>query len=301
MRATNLIACLALFAAAVSVPSLATAVPQSSPPAVPLATASKSPASANRIQAPPALHLRLGLDSVACGISLPAGGPPKRGKAGLIIWLHGGMRSQNREKGFEAHRGWLDYIPPRRYYVCSPSAYTGAEWPTPQGLAHIEFLIDYMLKNYPIDPGDVNMVGVSDGSLGVVSYSLQGSRPLRHRVLISSVPQLVLPMESLPGQVRFTQGTWDFVQGGKDRLFPADQVFPYLSQFQSLYPNAHVHAFPEGEHDFSWYAEHAPDLLRTFFEATRTQGKASATEKGASPAKPVLGPGLDQKPAQNQK
>jgi len=301
MRATKLIPYLALLAATVSLPAFAAAAAQSSLPADPPATASKAAVPAARIQAPPALHLRLGLDSVACGISLPAGGPPKRGKAGLIIWLHGGMRSQNREKGFEAHRGWLDYIPPRRYYVCSPSAYAGAEWPTPQGLAHIEFLIGYMLKNYPIDPGDVNMVGVSDGCLGVVSYSLQGSRPLRHRVLISSAPQLVLPMESLPGQARFSQGTWDFVQGGKDRLFPSDQVFPYFSQFRALYPNAQVHAFPEGEHDFSWYAEHAPDLLRTFFEESRSPGKGPATEKNAAAAKPAPPPGLDQKPAQTRK
>lgn len=216
-------------------------------------------------EAPPALHVRIGFDSNACGISLPAGGAPKGKKAGLIVWLHGGMRSANREKGLEAHRGWLAYLPARRYYVCSPSAFGGAEWPTPQGLAHIEALIAYMLQTYPIDPGDISMVGVSDGSLGVIAYSLQGKRALRHRVLISSAPQLILPAESLAGQARFAQGTWDFVQGGKDRLFPADQVFPYLERFHSLYPNARVHAFAEGEHDFSWYAEHEPALLRGFF------------------------------------
>jgi len=118
-------------------------------------------------------------------------------------------------------------------------------------------------------------------------------------VLISSAPQLVLPLESLPGQARFTQGSWDFVQGGKDRLFPAEQVFPYLSQFRALYPNARVHAFPEGEHDFSWYAGHAPDLLRTFFEEPRPPAKSRVTGKGASAQKAVPGPSLDQKSAQN--
>jgi pimeloyl-ACP methyl ester carboxylesterase len=235
------------------------------------------------VQAPPALHVCIGPDSDACGITPPLGGAPKAGKAGLIVWLHGGMRSQNREKGFEAHRAWLEYIPGRRYYLCSPSAYAGAEWPTPQGLGHIEALIDYMLKAYPIDPGDVNMVGVSDGCLGVVVYSLQGARPLRHRVLISSAPQLVLPIENLPGQARFAQGTWDFVQGGKDRLFPADQVMPYLERFRALYPNARVHAFPDGEHDFSWYAGHVPALLRTFFAASRAPAAGKAGLPGKSP------------------
>ena len=213
----------------------------------------------------PALHLRLGPDSNACGITVPSGRASKLGKAGLIVWLHGGMRSQNREKGFEAHRAWIGYTPPGRYYLCSPSAFGGAEWTTAQGLAHIDALIAHMLATYPIDPADINMIGVSDGSLGVIAYSLQGAHDLRRRILISSAPQLILPAENLGGQKRFAAGRWDFLQGGHDRLFPAHDVFPYLLRFTSLYPNAHLHGFPEGEHDFSWWVEHTPDLLRGFF------------------------------------
>ena len=259
--------------------------------ASPLAAPADEPAS------PPALHVRLGADSNACGISSPAGGAPKTGKAGLIVWLHGGMRSQNREKGFAAHRGWLEYIPARRYYVCSPSAFSGAEWPTPQGLGHIEGLIGYMLKTYPIDPGNISLVGVSDGCLGVIAYSLQGSRPLRRRVLISSAPQSVLPLENLPGQPRFAQGTWDFVQGGRDRLFPSDQVMPYLERFRALYPNTRLHGFPEGEHDFSWYSEHAPGLLRTFFAEKPGPPKPGTLGKPGSPRNPP-GTKMDPPPSQ---
>jgi pimeloyl-ACP methyl ester carboxylesterase len=242
---------------------------------------------------PPTLHVRIGPDSDACGISPPVGGAPKRGKAGLIVWLHGGMTSRNREKGLEAHRGWLDYIPARRYYVCSPSAYAGAEWPTPSGLGHIDALIDHMLRAYAIDTADINMVGVSDGSLGVIAYSLQGAHPLRRRVLISSAPQLVLPAENLAGQARFARGSWDFVQGGRDRLFPSDQVMPYLERFRQSYPNARVHAFPEGEHDFSWYAQHAPELLRSFFAekgAARKPDPGSAQNPAPAAQKPQPSP-----------
>jgi pimeloyl-ACP methyl ester carboxylesterase len=236
------------------------------------------PASSARGE-PFALHIRLGSDSNACGITAPAGGAPKHGKAGLIVWLHGGMRSQNREKGFEAHRAWLGFIPPGRYFLCSPSAYGGAEWTTPQGLGHIDTLIGHMLSAYPIDPKDINMVGVSDGCLGVIAYSLQGARGLRQRVLISSAPQLVLPQENLAGHARFAQGSWDFLQGGRDRLFPPDQVFPYLQRFQGLYPNARVHAFPEGEHDFSWYAQQVPDTLKALFPGKTGKGEDGKGKK----------------------
>ena len=226
--------------------------------------------------AAPASRIRLGPDSIACGISVPAQaqGKPRR-KPGLIVWLHGGMGSRNREKGFEAHRAILPFLDPGAYYVCSPSAYGGQEWPTPQGIAHIDALIDYMAAHYAFDTADINLVGVSDGNLGVIAYSLQGKRALHRRVLISSAPQLVLPLESLPGQARFGTGTWDFLQGGRDRLFPPDQVVPYLQQWEKLYPNAHLHYFPDGEHDFSYYSNSAAALLKSLFSAGKPKRTGS--------------------------
>jgi pimeloyl-ACP methyl ester carboxylesterase len=217
--------------------------------------------------ASPALHVRIGPDSNACGITLPSAKPRSKShrKPGLIVWLHGGMRSQNREKGFEAHRALLPFVDPAAYYLCSPSAFGGQEWTTPMGLAHIDALIGYMEAHYAFDPADINLVGVSDGSLGVIVYSLQGLRRLHRRVLISSAPQLVLPAEALPGQPRFADGSWDFLQGGRDRLFPAEEVVPYLQRWEKLYPNAHLHYFPDGEHDFSFYAEKASGLLTGLF------------------------------------
>jgi len=236
-----------------------------------------APAPASAATAPaaaaPALHLFLGPDSNACGIT-PL---PKARKAGLIVWLHGGMRSQNRGKGLEAHRALLDFVRPGAYYLCSPSAFGGEEWLTPQGLAHIDALIDYMLAHYPIDAKDINMVGVSDGSLGVIAYTLQGKRELHRRMLISSFPQLVVPPESLPGQARFATGTWDFFQGGHDRLFPADQAVPYLQQWEKTYPNAHLHYFPDGEHDYSYYAANALDELKSVF--SQEKGRKAAAGK----------------------
>jgi hypothetical protein len=232
----------------------------------------------------PALHLFLGPDGNACGITLPSAKPAGKAlhKPGLIVWLHGGMRGQNREKGLEAHRALLPFVAPSGYYLCSPSAFGGEEWPTPQGIAHIDALIDYIAAHYDFDAKDINLVGVSDGNLGVIAYSLLGKRELHRRVLISSAPQLVLPLEALPGQTRFASGSWDFLQGGRDRLFPADQVIPYLKRWEAVYQNAHLHYFPEGEHDFSFYSENAAGLLKGLL----SQEKAKSQGGSTSQAKP---------------
>jgi pimeloyl-ACP methyl ester carboxylesterase len=159
------------------------------------------------------------------------------------------------------------------------------------GLAHIDALLDYMEAHYAFDPADINLVGVSDGSLGVIVYSAQGRRRLHRRVLISSAPQLVLPVEALPGQPRFADGRWDFLQGGRDRLFPADEVVPYLQRWEKLYPNAHLHYFPDGEHDFSFYAEKASGLLTGLLAAPVSNPAVTPEKPAEGPRKPADGPG----------
>jgi pimeloyl-ACP methyl ester carboxylesterase len=202
-------------------------------------------------------------DGNACGITLPS--HPSGKKAGLIVWFHGGMRSQNREKGIQAHRALIPFVNAGKYYLCSPSAFSGEDWLSTKGFAHAEALMDYMVSRYSIDTQDINLVGVSDGCLAVILYSLSGKRAINRRVLISSFPQLVLSPESLAGQSRFATGSWDFLQGGRDRLFPSAQVLPFLQAWEKIYPNARIHFFPEGEHDYSYYAENASNLLKSLF------------------------------------
>jgi pimeloyl-ACP methyl ester carboxylesterase len=207
----------------------------------------------------------VGPDSNLCGITLPQKKPTR--KIGLILWLHGGMSSNNSAKGAEAHRVLLPFVNDRDYYICSPSAFAGQDWLSTGGLRHIDALIDYMLLRYPIDPGNITMVGVSDGSLGVIAYSTAGKYPLRRRLLISSYPQIAIPLESLAGHAEFAKGKWDFLQGGQDRLFPATEVMPYLDRWKSLYPNTTVHYYPDGEHDFSFYAARSQNLLKSLLIA----------------------------------
>jgi hypothetical protein len=277
---------LLLAALAVSAPLRVSAQP-GNPPGTqaakpPAAGTGNAPAS---IAFAPALHVRIGPDSNACGITVPAAphrsATARNAKRPLLVWLHGGMRSRNPEKGLEAHRALTGFVGPSDYYLCSPSAFLDQEWTRPQGIAHVDALIDYMLSKYPVDAKDITLVGVSDGCLGVIAYSVQGKREIRRRVLISSAPQLVIPLENLAGQAAFAKGSWDFFQGGQDRLFPSEQVIPYLREWERLYPNAHLHFYPEGEHDFSFYAEHAAEALRSVFSPGKPKPHGAGGAKGA--------------------
>jgi hypothetical protein len=198
--------------------------------------------------------LALGPHKNLCGISVPA---TPEGTPGLIIWFHGGMRSHIKDKGRHAHRALAPFIDTSKYYLASPSAFTGQDWLSAQGMENTGALADYMLQTYSINKNNIILAGVSDGSLGVILYSLKANHPIRKRLLFSSYPQLAIDEKALRERKILYQGSWHFFQGGKDRLFPGEKVLPFLKLWKETVPNTVIHWYPEGLHDFSYYADSA--------------------------------------------
>ena len=205
----------------------------------------------------------IGADSNICGISIP--NQPSK-KPGLIVWLHGGMRSAKKDKGLEAHKPLMVFLKqPNNYYLASPSAFAGQDWLSAEGIAHIDQCIQYMLEKYQLDKKNINLVGVSDGSLGVLRYALDGKFSISRHVLFSSYPQITLDDKKQGAAKIFKQGKWFFFQGGKDRLFPVQEVMPLLKDWESNYSNVKLFYYPEGEHDFSFYANNSRKEIEALF------------------------------------
>ncbi|MBF0432469.1 MAG: hypothetical protein HQK83_14390 [Fibrobacteria bacterium] len=202
---------------------------------------------------------QIGPNKNNCGITLPLKKTDK--EAGLIVWFHGGMRSNLRNKGGRAHLAILPFTD-SSCYVVSPSAFKGQDWLTSEGVENIRSLVNYMLKRYRVNKQDINLVGVSDGCLAVIHYSMVAEHPINRRLLFSSFPGLVLQEGDLPAQKNFFQGSWYFFQGAKDRLFPSARVFPYLYFWKKTFPHTTLYLFPNGLHDFSFYATNASDKIK---------------------------------------
>ena len=205
--------------------------------------------------------LFVGPDRNACGLIRPEPARPRP----LVLWLHGGMGSPRRDKGLTAMQALKPFLKEGSYYLASPSAYEGEEWTTPAGLRHIEAVLDSLQKIFPVKMDSLIIVGVSDGSLGAFYYAAGGKhRPLRF-LLFSVYPQLLLTEEDLVEVPAFQTTRWDVFQGGRDALFPADEVFPFLNNWRGTNPRVRLHLFPEGEHDFNWYGAHAPHQIKALF------------------------------------
>ena len=192
--------------------------------------------------------------------------PHHAAKADVVVWFHGGMTSGNCEKGLVAGDDFSKLYPD--VIVVSASACRNDHWATGSMMAVIDAALDSIAvrRNAPVE--EVSLVGVSDGALGVLIYSMHGKRRMKDRLLASSFGKLLGDARALAGTnaPRMRAGRWRFLQGGNDRLFPVTEAKPWIEDFcRELQADCVLRFDPAGEHDWSYWREKHPDWIRESF------------------------------------
>lgn len=199
------------------------------------------------------------------GFASPVGvwAPAARKDAPVVVWFHGGMTSPKCAKGLEAGEGFSKFAP--NAVVASPSACGRQVWPSEFGVKVTDALLDTLERRLGRQITEVNLVGVSDGALGVVYYSLFGRRGVKHRLLVSSYLEPFGHPQQLAREPKLRLGAWTFLQGGSDRLYPAERTHPWLSEFcRARGANCTLRFDAAGEHDWSYWAEKRADWILEF-------------------------------------
>ena len=188
--------------------------------------------------------------------------PRHAAKSNVVVWFHGGMTSGNCEKGYVAGDDFAKLFP--NVVVVSLSACRDKHWATGAMVAAVDAALDSVAarRGSPVD--EVSLVGVSDGALGVLVYSMQGKRRVKDRLLASSFGKLLGEARMLAGaNSRMRDGRWRFLQGGNDRLFPAGEAKPWIEEFcRELRADCMLRFDPAGEHDWSYWREKHLDWIR---------------------------------------
>lgn len=192
--------------------------------------------------------------------------PVQFAKSDVVVWFHGGMTSGNCEKGLVAGDDFSKLYPD--VIVVSASACRNDHWATGSMMAVIDAALDSIAvrRNAPVE--EVSLVGVSDGALGVLIYSMHGKRRMKDRLLASSFGKLLGDARALAGTnaPRMRAGRWRFLQGGNDRLFPVTEAKPWIEDFcRELQADCVLRFDPAGEHDWSYWREKHPDWIRESF------------------------------------
>jgi pimeloyl-ACP methyl ester carboxylesterase len=184
-------------------------------------------------------------------------------KSSVVVWFHGGMGSSNCAKGLVAGTDFANLYPEK--IVISVSACRENHWVTETMMNVVDAALDSVAarRKSPVD--EVLLVGVSDGALGVILYSIQGKRRVKDRLLVSSFGKILGEASAVAGAnaSRMRSGRWRFLQGGKDRLYPSDQTVPWITEFcKAVQVDCELRFDPEGEHDWSYWKDKRLDWIR---------------------------------------
>ncbi len=180
------------------------------------------------------------------------------------------MTSGNCEKGFVAGR---DIHEMTGYTSVSVSACRNNHWLTQNAVEWVDAALDSVGRMRKSPVSEVFLVGISDGSLGVIGYSLYGRRLPRGRVLMSSYGAALGPADRLASQANLRRGRWRFIQGGSDRLYPAQETVPWMETFcRNVGVECDLKFDPAGEHDWSyWQNKHKDWILDIFSQKPLTK------------------------------
>ena len=187
--------------------------------------------------------------------------PKKIKKASVVVWFHGGMSSSNCAKGLVAGADFAELYPEK--IVVSISACRENHWVTKAAINAVDAALDSVAAKRGAPVERVSLVGVSDGSLGVLVYSLEGRRAVENRLLMSSFGAFLGGAAELAAPKKMHVGRFRFLQGGKDRLYPSDQTVPWITEFcKAVQVDCELRFDSEGEHDWSYWKGKRMEWIR---------------------------------------
>ena len=171
------------------------------------------------------------------------------------------MGSSNCAKGLEAGASFADFYPGK--IVVSVSACRENHWVTKGVIDAVDAALDSVAARRKSPVEKVSLVGISDGSLGVLTYSLEGRRAVEDRLLMSSFGGFLGEPQSVASQMEMHSGRWRFLQGGKDRLYPSEKTVPWITEFcKAVQVDCELRFDPEGEHDWSYWKNNRLDWIK---------------------------------------
>lgn len=194
--------------------------------------------------------------------------PEKIDRPRVLVWFHGGMQGKKCDKGYEAGSALVPFLEnaSRESAVLSVSACRENHWLSGAPLLAVDRMLDSLEARWKLKIDTVSLVGVSDGGLGVVGYTLYGKRAVFGRLLVSTNLAAVAEARNLSKDPRVRSGMWTFLQGGSDRLYPSSRTVPWMESFCSALGGkvCRIRFDERGEHDWSWWTLRRESWIRDF-------------------------------------
>ena len=177
----------------------------------------------------------------------------------LRVSLHGGVGREAPGPRDPAPRPLTNRIPSTGELVLHPRAYAQAEWWTREQVDNIARLVERVKRAYNVDESRIYLTGISDGGTGVYFFAMRAATtwaaclPLNGHPLVLANPDTGADGELFSGNL--ANCPLHIVNGGRDRLYPAASVEPFIDMFKHGGIPLVWQVYPEANHDTSWWPE----------------------------------------------
>ncbi len=177
----------------------------------------------------------------------------------LVVYLHGGVARPKRDDGSWWRRE--ERLARDDAIVVAPLSWSESLWWQSSQAENLVGVLHDLKRTYNIDEDRVHMIGVSDGSTGGYYQAMTVTTPWAGFILLIGHPVVLAnPASEVDTDLHVTNlrnKPLFVVNGGRDRLYPAATVIPFMRLFQEAGAFLDFRARPEGGHNTDWWDEEA--------------------------------------------
>jgi acetyl esterase/lipase len=187
-------------------------------------------------------------------VNVPASYDPAQ-RYQVRFQLHGGvMRPSNQPRG----DGTIGALAGDEQLYIIPYAWADAPWWGEEQLDNLTAILDIVKRTYNVDENRVALAGVSDGGTGAFYIAMRNTTPFASFLPLNG-NMLVLRGEDIRAGDLFPNNLrnkpWFVVNGGRDPLYPASAVAPYLEHLKKKGVDVVYNPQPNGVHNTAWWPE----------------------------------------------
>ena len=187
------------------------------------------------------------------------------------FYMHGGIA---RARAAPVNRIRVDALPSGVDEIrVFPNGWVRALWWSSTQVDNVARILDRLKRTYNIDENRVYLTGSSDGGTGVYYMAFRDPTawasfiPMIGNMLVLGTPSVHAEGEMFPGNA--VNRPLYVVNTGRDPLYPAHAVEPYVDHLRKLGASVVFRVYAEMEHTTGWWADERPDIEAFVLEHPR--------------------------------
>lgn len=172
------------------------------------------------------------------------------------LQLHGGVggRATNAPVG----SGTVGALTGAEQIYVVPYAWAEAPWWSPDQTLNLAAIVDRLKRLYNVDENRVVLSGVSDGATGALYIAMRETTPFASILPLNGY-LMVLALRDIDDGLIFANNLRNkplfAVNGGRDPLYPAARVEPYVDHLKRGGVSIDYHPQPTAGHNTAWWPE----------------------------------------------